>query len=148
MCLKTSKTRCHMPVSSCKSVQAYMLSCISCMKAWISSELSYISRTNLSWPWIKILEIRGHMHICPLKSDSCMHAWLYMMHDCMNMLQIRCICNFKVKNEFSMIKNLGKEVSHALLKEMSVHACIHAFKMHGHAYYAWKCRKWHEIIQN
>ena len=38
-----------------------------------------------------------------------------------------------------MIKNPRNEVSHALLKEKSVHASIHAFhalKMHGHADYA------------
>ena len=76
------------------------------------------------------------MLICFQKVDSCVHASLYIMHECMNMLKITCICNFKVKNEFSMIKNLRKDLSHALFKEMFVHACIHALKMLGHAIYA------------
>ena len=65
------------------------------------------------------------MPICSQKVYSFMHAGLYMMHECMNMLQVRCICNFKVKNEFAMIKNPGKGVSHAYFfsKSLFMHAC-------------------------
>ena len=68
-----------------------------------------------------------------------MHACIYMMYECMNMLYITFNCYIKVKNEFAMIKNPRNEVSHALLNEKSVHAsihAIHALKMHGHADYA------------
>ena len=73
------------------------------------------------------------MPICSLKSDSCMHACIYTIHECMKMLQITVNCYIKVKNEIAMIKNSRNEVSHALFKEKSVHAYIHALKIPGHA---------------
>ena len=55
----------------------------------------------------------------------------------MNMLQIKCSFNFKVRNEFAMIKNLRKEISHAYLfsKSLFIHACwiIYDAWMHEHA---------------
>ena len=126
-----------------KLFHACMLDYIWCMNAWTCSEsgVFIISRSKMSLPWFKTPEKRCHMPICSQKVVSCMHAWLYMMHECMNMHQNRCICNLKVKNEFSTIQNPKKEVSHALFIEMSVHACIHALKMHAHANYAWNFMK-------
>ena len=130
-----------------KLFHACMLDYIWCMNAWTCSEsgVFLISRSKMSLPWFKTPEKRCHMPICSQKVVSCMHAWLYMMHECMNMLQNRCICNLKVKNEFSMIQN-PKKVSHALLIEMSVHACMHScFK---NACACKLCMKFHEMTRN
>ena len=138
-----------MPICSQTFIHACMLYNMWCMNAWtcFKSGVFVISRSKMSLPWSKTLEKGCHMPISSQKVYSCMHAGLYMIHECMNMLQIRCFCNFEVKNEFAMIKNPRKEVSHALFIEMSVHAWIHAFKMHGHANYAWNCTKSHEITK-
>ena len=55
------------------------------------------------------------MPMCYLKSDSCMHTCIYMMHGCMKMLQIAVNCNFKVMNEFSM-----KDTISELILELDV----------------------------
>ena len=84
-------------------------------------------------PQIRVVCTCLYVHISPFM-NAC---FLIYMHEGMNMLQITCICNFKLKNEFSMIQHPRKEVSLAYLfsKSCFMHACLIIYDawMHEHA---------------
>ena len=48
---------------------------------------------------------------------ACILAYIHIMHECMNILQIWSICDFKVKNEFAMVKYPRNKVSQSFLQK-------------------------------
>ena len=117
----------------------FMLACFLIYDAWRHEhalDYSYLKFQGQKWDNREQKpQKRGFTCLFILKKliHACMLDYIW----CMNMLQIRCICNFKVKNEFAMIKNPRNEGSHVyLFSEIRfMHACLNIYDawMHEHA---------------